>query len=126
MPKCTHLCHRKFVGFYFALDIMITSPCNKYPLTHPPLLYSKSEVYRGIHYFLIFALKHRLWVLVPTINVLSKNKKKIIIFHLKIKFFTAVKNYSILHGRVFVMDGQQTINDQEVDSIIIKVLSSNN
>ena len=31
------------------------------------------EVYRGIHYFLIFALKHRLWVLVRTAsNCLSK------------------------------------------------------
>ena len=40
-----------------------TSPCNEDPLT-PPLLYSKTGVYKGIHYFLIFALKHRLWVLV--------------------------------------------------------------
>ena len=31
---------------------------------YTPLLYSKTGVYRGIHYFLIFALKHRLWVLV--------------------------------------------------------------
>ena len=43
-------------------------------------------IYRGIHYFLIFALKQRLWVLVrtasrvPTIYVLSKNKKNIIFF----------------------------------------------
>ena len=29
-----------------------------------PLLYSKTGVYRGIHYFLIFALKHRFRVLV--------------------------------------------------------------
>ena len=28
------------------------------------LLYSKTWVYRSIHFFLIFALKHRLWVLV--------------------------------------------------------------
>ena len=33
---------------------------------YTPLLYSKSGVYRGIHYFLIFALKHILWVLVRT------------------------------------------------------------
>ena len=31
---------------------------------YTPLLYSKTGVYRGIHYFLIFALKQRLWVLV--------------------------------------------------------------
>ena len=45
-----------------------------------PLLYSKTGVYRGIHYFLIFSLKHRLWIFVsrvPTIYILSKNKKNI-------------------------------------------------
>ena len=31
---------------------------------YTPLLYSKTGVYRGLHYFLIFALKHILWVLV--------------------------------------------------------------
>ena len=29
-----------------------------------PLLYSKTGVYRGIHYFFYFCSKHRLWVLV--------------------------------------------------------------
>ena len=38
------------------------------------------------------------------INVLSKNKKNIKIFHMKIIFLTAVKNCSTLHGRVFVME----------------------
>ena len=33
---------------------------------HTPLLYSKTGVYRGIPIFLIFAPKHRLWVLVRT------------------------------------------------------------
>ena len=66
-----------------------------------PFLYGKTWVYRGLHYFLIFALKHILWV--PTIYVLSKNKTNIIFFHLKIINFTAVKYCSILHGHVFVM-----------------------
>ena len=39
----------------------------------------------------------------PHINVLSKNKKNITIFQLKINIFTVVKNYSILHGRVCIM-----------------------
>ena len=30
---------------------------------YTPLLYSKTGVYRGLHFFLIFALKHILWVL---------------------------------------------------------------
>ena len=38
----------------------------------------------------------------PTINVLSRNKKHITIFHLKIIIFTALKNRSVL-GRVFVI-----------------------
>ena len=81
---------------------------------HTPLLYSITGVYRGIHFFLIFALKHRLWVLirtasmrrflcVPTINVLEQKKKNIIIFHLKINIFTAVKYCCILYGCVCVM-----------------------
>ena len=43
--------------------IMITRPCNEHPLT-PHFYYSKTGVYRGIHYFLIFALKHRSWILI--------------------------------------------------------------
>ena len=38
-----------------------------------------------------------------TINVLSKNKKNIIFFHLKINIFAAMKYCCILHGRVCVM-----------------------
>ena len=56
--------------------------------------YSKTGVCRGIPIFLIFAPKHRLWVLVRTasarrflrvrtIYVLSKNKKNIKFFQLK-------------------------------------------
>ena len=36
---------------------------------YTPLLYSKTGVYRGIFLFLIFALKHRLWVLVRTASL---------------------------------------------------------
>ena len=36
---------------------------------YTPLVYSKTGVYRGIHYFLIFAPKHRLWILVRTASV---------------------------------------------------------
>ena len=70
-----------------------------YPLS--PHFYIVKLGFTRVYIFLIFALKHRLWV--PTIYVLSKNKKKITIFHLKIIIITAVKNHCILHGRVFVM-----------------------
>ena len=39
----------------------------------------------------------------PTNNVLSKQKKNIKHFHLKMNIFTAVKYCCILHGRVCVM-----------------------
>ena len=91
---------------------MITCPCNVYSLT--PHFYIVKLGFTGVYIFLIFDLKHRLWILVrtaslrrfyriPTIYVLSKNKKNITIFHLKIIIFTAVKNCCILHGRVFVI-----------------------
>ena len=64
----------------------------------------KNGVCRGIPIFLIFALKHRLWVLTCTIYVLSKNKKNIKIFLLKIfKFYNYLK-ICILHGHVLVME----------------------
>ena len=39
----------------------------------------------------------------PTINVLSKNKKRITLFHRKFTTFTAVKYRIILHGHVCLM-----------------------
>ena len=70
-------------------DHYIVSPCNVYPLK--PHFY----IVKGYTYFSYFCSKHRLWVLVrtasvrrflrvPTIYVLSKNKKNIKIFQLKI------------------------------------------
>ena len=42
----------KAILFEFRVNtITKTSPCNEDPLT-PPLLYSKTGVYRGIHFFL--------------------------------------------------------------------------
>ena len=77
-------------------------------LPHTPLLYSTTGVCRGYTYFLIFAPKHRLLVLihVPTIYVLSKTKKNINNFLLKFLVFTAEKisvycmdKYSCLFSR---------------------------
>ena len=45
-------------------NIMQTSPCNEYPLT--PHFYIVKLGFTGVYIFLIFALKHRLWVLVRT------------------------------------------------------------
>ena len=87
-----------------------------YTPLHPTFIIIVKLGITGVYVFLkiIFALKHRLWILirtvsmrqferVPTINVLERKKKNIIIFHLKINIFTAVRYRCILHGRVFVM-----------------------
>ena len=39
-----------------------------------PLLFSKTGVHKGIHFFLIFALKHRLWVLVEAVFTCTHNQ----------------------------------------------------
>ena len=66
---------------------------------YTPRLYSKIGVYMGIQYFLIFALKQRLWILVTP----PQNKKNINHVQQKIVIFTASKILSILHRRVIVM-----------------------
>ena len=100
-------CKIKTVDHY-AMMIYFHISCNQsyhantlvsFKTHHTPLLYSKTGVYRGIHFF---SLKHRLWLLV-TIYVLSKNKKKITIFHLKITIFAAMKNRCLLPRHVCVM-----------------------
>ena len=95
--------------------IRIKCPCVLYMY----LLYSKTGVYMGTHYFLIFALKQILWILVRTASINEtvltctnnicfeqkyENSKK---NRLKIVIFTAVKNRCILHGRVLVMIYEQ-------------------
>ena len=87
------------------ISIILQTHHDKSPMLfippNTPLLCGKTGVYRGIHYFLIFALKHRLWVL--TIYILSKN---ITVFHQKIVIFTAVENHSILLRRFYIMIGK--------------------
>ena len=89
---------------------MITCPCNVYPLT--PHFYIVKLRFTGV--YIIFALKHRLRVLVRTASneavltcahnlCLSKNKKNIKYFELKIIIFTSFKNLCIIHGHVCVM-----------------------
>ena len=72
---------------------------------YTPLLYSKTGVCRGIPIFLIFAPKHRLWVLVKTasIYVLRKYEKSIKNFLLNIFIFYKFKNLGILLGHVLLM-----------------------
>ena len=81
---------------------MLTSPFNVHPLT-PHFYIGKLGFYRGIHYFPIFALKHRLLVHVKKkqIYVLSKNKKNINFSSENYHFYSYIKShYTILHRRV--------------------------
>ena len=69
------------------------------------LLYSKTGVYRSIHYFLIFALKHRLWVLEAEAVLTCTNN---LCFEQKYENSKkkSIENYFFqqsLYGRVFVM-----------------------
>ena len=69
-------------------DIMQTCPCIVHPPPYTPF-YIVELWFTGVYIiFLILALKQRLLVLVTstTIYVLSKNKKKITLFNLKITF----------------------------------------
>ena len=59
-------------------------------------------------HFSYFCSKRRLWVCVPTIYVLSKNKKNSKNFLLKIFIFYNLQNLCILHGQVFVMKNRFT------------------
>ena len=70
---------------------------------YTPLLYSKLG-YAGIYLFFLFLFRDidcGLSLHVPTIYVLSKNKKNIHFFQMIFQFFAPEKN--ILHGQVFVM-----------------------
>ena len=63
---------------------IITKTCLYNFDPNKPYFYIVKLGFTGVYiFFLISAQKHRLWVRVPTIYVLSRNKKNIRIFHLK-------------------------------------------
>ena len=78
---------------------------NMFRVMNTPLHPNCETGVTGVYLFLIFAMKHRLWVLIRTASryVFSKNKKSIKMFNLKINIFTVVQYCCILHGRVCVM-----------------------
>ena len=64
-----------FLQFQIRTGAMKRPPCSNFALLNDHFqflwsfnvnLYSKTGVYRGIHYFLFFAVNHILWVLVRT------------------------------------------------------------
>ena len=79
--------------------------------------------HRGIHYFLIFALKHILLVLVRTHNICFEQKyeysKK---NQLKIVIFTAVKNRCILHGSVFIITRKGVVDPTTPLKLVCDIL----
>ena len=81
-----------------------TCPCNVY--SFKPHFYIEKLGYAGVYLFFLFLLQNidcGYSIRVPTIYVLSKNKKNIQIFN-----FQSSKIHCILHGQVFVMSGAQS------------------
>ena len=85
------------------VSIRKTCPCDLYPLT--PNCYIVKLGFAGVYIIFLFLLLNIDFVYAleppqlehPTIYVLSKIRKNITIFHLKIIVFTTVKYCSILH-----------------------------
>ena len=90
------------------LYIRKTCPRNVYPLK--PHLYTVKLGCAGVYLFFLFLLQNIDcgYSLEPTIYVLSKNKKNIIIFPRKIFIFYNFKNLCILHGHCFRNEGPGT------------------
>ena len=89
----------------FLLYIRKLCPCNEYPLK--PHFYIAKLGFAGVYLFFLFLLQNIGcgYSLEPphSIYVLSKNKKNIKNFPLKIFNFYNFKNLCILHGQVFIM-----------------------
>ena len=86
------------------LPNMFIAPCNLDPLT--PYFYIVKFGIAGVYIFLVFALKHRLWVhvrYVPTIYVSEQMNKGILHFQMKIVIFAAIKIRSILLRYMYVV-----------------------
>ena len=104
-PTCTT---GAVLWFPSGFNIRKTCPCNIYPLK--PHFYIEKLGFAGVYLFFLFLLQNidcgyslEAPRRVPTIYVLSKNKKNIKDFLLKFFNFYNLKNLCILHGRVFVM-----------------------
>ena len=119
LPNTHRNCRLYVLSYEYPFHITKTYPYNFDPLK-PHFLYSKTRVYRDIHYFfLISAHKHRLWVLVrtaseqvPTIYVLNRNIKSISFFYLKIFQFLELKISIDLNRRVFILKYPKTFVDE--------------
>ena len=91
---------------------MKTCLCNVYPLI--PHFYIVKLGNAGVYLFFLFLLQnidctHNL-CFVPTIYVLSKNKKNSENFLLKIFIFYNSKNICLLHGQFFVIQDMRERN----------------
>ena len=63
------VCHGLFVLPFDVIVIKMKTCLYNFDSLKTPLLYSKTGVYSGIHYFSYFAKKHRLWVLIRTVSL---------------------------------------------------------
>ena len=89
------------LGGYREADLRLCFRICKKPVFSIRGSYSKSGVNRGINYFLIFALKHRLWVLTCTHYICFEQKYHN--FSSEIYHFYRRQNCSVLHRCIIVM-----------------------
>ena len=102
--KCCYVLFNVCILLYLICDTLINYYLLTYLFTLTPHFYIVKMGFTGVYIIFLFS-----YLRVPTINVLSKNKKNIFKKnHLKIIIFTAVKYHNILHGHVCVMIGFNT------------------
>ena len=68
---------------------------------YTPLLYSKTGVYRDIHYFLIFAIKHMLWVLVRTASVRLNRHVVVMTYSFLVPFYIFGLSYVCISEKYY-------------------------
>ena len=88
---------------------MLTSPCNEYALT--PHFYIVKLGFTGVYIIFLFLLEN------IDCGYSLENKKIVKKNYLKIVIFKAVKNRSILHGRVFVMATSPESSSEEASEL---------
>ena len=83
---------------------------------YTPILYSKTGVYRGLHHFLIFALKHILWVLVRTASEAVLTCTHNICFGQKYENSKNISNEAVLTSTHNICFEQKYENSQNVST----------
>ena len=88
-------------------EIVMLSVVNEVKVTsgkHVGAMYTPLHPTAGVHLFFLFLLQNIDCGYVPTIYVLSTDKKNIIFFPMEFSIFAFEKNLCVLHGHIFIMN----------------------